>query len=137
MQYTIVICCSRRFKKEARTFASELRKLDVTVFEPPLFCNPKLTTLSDDEKNILSAGLTLKHFGKIQKSDAIFVLNKDQYLGISTTLEIGYAAALHKRIFFMEDDEDRPRKILIENITRTPQELITALKSGKTYDITD
>lgn len=137
MQYTVAICCSKRFKKEARTFAKQLRTLGVTVYEPPLYSTPQWKTFTEAQKTAMAAGFTYRHFEKIRKSDAIFVLNKDKYIGISTTFEIGYAAALHKRIFFMEDDDDYPRKILMENITKTPEELLTALQKGKTYDITD
>lgn len=137
MSYKITICCSRRFKKEARDFASQLRALGLTVYEPPLYSTPPGKTFTKEQKYAIAAGFTYRHFEKIRKSDAIFVLNKDHYMGISTTFEIGYAAALHKRIFFMEDDDDYPRKILIENITKTPDELLTALQQGKTYDIMD
>lgn len=135
--YTITLCCSKKFKKEERDFARRLRKLGMTVYEPPLYASKRWDALSEEEKLALAAGFTLRHFEKIKKSDAIFVLNVGGYMGISTTLEIGYAAGLNKRIFFLENDEDYPRKILAENVIRTPEELLKRLHDGKTADVLD
>ena len=68
-------------------------------------------------------------------ADAIFVFNKGGYIGVSTNLEIGYAAALHKRIFFFEDDDDYPRKVLAEHTASTPQKLLEKLNEGMTADL--
>ena len=126
---SITICCSKRFLKEERAFAKKLRSLGCIVFEPPLSTSKHWETLTEEEKVALASGLTLRHFEKIQKAEAIFVLNKNGYIGVSTNLEIGYAAALHKRIFFLEEDDDYPRKVLAEHVARTPAELLTKLKS--------
>lgn len=133
--YTVTICCSKKFLKEERTFSAALRKLGHTVFEPPLHVSQKWDEIDEADRIALAAGLTYRHFEKIRKADAIFVLNKDGYIGVSTNLEIGYAAALHKRIIFFEEDTDYPRKILAENVAKTPEELIKKLNEGKTADI--
>ena len=44
------------------------------------------------------------HKRKIDMSDAIYVINKDGYIGASTRSEIQYAMRLGKQIIFMEDD---------------------------------
>ena len=43
-----------------------------------------------------------EHFKKIELSDAIFVVNKNQYIGESTKLEIEYAMKLKKEIMYLE-----------------------------------
>lgn len=42
------------------------------------------------------------HFKKIELSDAIFVINKDKYIGESINLEIEYAKKLGKEILYLE-----------------------------------
>ena len=41
-----------------------------------------------------------EHFKKIELSDAILVINKDNYIGESTRLEIEYAKSLNKEIIY-------------------------------------
>lgn len=133
--YIVTLCCSKRFITEERAFAQELRKLGITVMEPPLATSENWEKIHEKERIALAAGLTLRHFEKIRKADAIVVLNKDGYMGVSTSMEIGYAAALGKRIFYVEDDTDYPRKVLAEDITKTPQEVLDRLKDGKSQDL--
>ena len=42
------------------------------------------------------------HFKRIELSDAIYVVNKDQYIGNSTKKEIEYAKSLNKKIIYMK-----------------------------------
>lgn len=84
--YTITICCSKKFKKEERLFANKLRKLGINVYEPPLHASKIWDTLEESDKLVFAAGATFRHFNKIRKSDAIFVLNIDDYIGVSTNL---------------------------------------------------
>lgn len=45
------------------------------------------------------------HDKKIRMSDAIYVVNKDGYIGKSTRREIDYAKSIGKYIYYMEDDQ--------------------------------
>ena len=44
------------------------------------------------------------HKRKIDLAEAIYVINKDGYIGASTRSEIEYAIKHGKRVIFMEDD---------------------------------
>jgi hypothetical protein len=44
------------------------------------------------------------HKRKIDMADAIYVINKDGYIGSSTRSEIAYAVRTGKQIIYMEDD---------------------------------
>lgn len=44
------------------------------------------------------------HKRKIDMADAIYVINKDGYIGSSTRSEINYAIRIGKQVIFMEDD---------------------------------
>ena len=126
---SIVICGSRRFRPEIRKFEQELRDAGITVFPPILNTNTGINDLPNDFKRYAFLGLTWHHIEFIRKADIVFFFNKDGYLGISSTLEMGAAAALGKPIFALEDEkEEACRKVLIDEIISSSQELIKHLK---------
>jgi hypothetical protein len=135
---TIAICCSKKFKKEARKVADQLRKLGIAVYEPPLPEMSIFDGLTDQQQYYTLSGLTHNHFSKIRKSDAIYVLNINSYIGVAVTIEIAYAAALNKKIFYMEEEKDElVRKVLCDGYAKTPLELKKKLNELKTLDIID
>lgn len=125
---TVVICGSRRYKDGIRSFAEELRKRGVVVFEP--FLNEKkILELEEDLRKYAFLGLTLHHLEYIKKADVVFIFNKDGYMGNSSTLELGAAVALSKPIFALEHDKDEKcRDILFDRIVKTYEELVDLLK---------
>ena len=126
---TVVICGSRRYKTEVRQFAQELKKHGVIVFEPIMNTNPKINHLDEDLKTYAFLGLTWHHLEFIRKADVVFIYNQDGYMGNSTTLELGAAAALVKPIFALEPDpQEATRNVLIDEIIGTADELIKRLK---------
>ena len=127
---SVVICGSRRFKKEIREFESKLIKAGVIVFSPYLHeGKDEWDKLSLQYKKFVALGLTHDHFYKIRMADVVFVYNKDGYAGVSTTLELGYAVALGKPIYALSDkDEELCRLTLFREVVQTPKELISKLK---------
>ena len=60
---------------------------------------------ADDANNLTKSDLNnLKdtHFKQIELSDAIYVVNKDEYIGNSTKKEMEYAKSLNKKIIYMK-----------------------------------
>ena len=127
---SVVICGSRRFKPEIRKFARELTKLGVVVHAPFLHQGKdEWEKMSGQYKEFVALGLTLDHLYKINMADVIFVYNKNGYSGVSTTLEIGNAAALGKPIYAYSDkDEEICRKTLFKEVVKTPRKLVKKLK---------
>lgn len=126
---SVVICGSRRFEKEIRKFGKELRRLGVVVYEPFLNKNRNIDTLSPDLKKFAFLGLALHHFNLIKKAEVVYIYNKGGYIGVSTTLELGYSVALGKPIYsFNEGGGEPARDFLLEDIVKTPKELIKKLK---------
>jgi len=127
---SVVICGSRRFKKEIKEFANKLIKAGVVVFSPYLHeGKDEWDKLSSQYKKFTALGLTHDHFYKIRMADVVFVYNKDGYAGVSTTLEIGYAVALGKPIYGLSDkDEELCRVTLFREAIKTPKKLIDKLK---------
>jgi len=128
---TVVVCASKKYKKEVRQFCNKLEKLGVVVFEPNIgepipedsFFHSKHVTRT------IFKGLTLEHFDWIKKADVCFIYNKDNYVGASVTLELGYACALGKPIYALNEKTGDPcRDSLIDKIIKTPSELIALLR---------
>jgi len=127
---TVCICASKKYKKEVGQFCSELEKLGVVVFEPNInepipedaFFNSKHVT-----KTIFK-GLTLEHFDWVRKADVCFIYNKDDYAGVSVSLEMGYACALGKPIYALSEKTGDPcRDSLIDKVVSTPAKLAKLL----------
>jgi hypothetical protein len=126
---SVVICGSRRFTKEIRKFAKDLRKYKVATFEPFLNTNRGIDVLSPDLKKFAFLGLTLHHMDFIRKADVVYIYNKGGYMGVSSTLELGFAEALGKPIYALSDlDSESARKVLFNEIIKTPKELVKKLK---------
>ena len=109
----ITICGSMQFYLEMKAVKDGLEVLGHDVFVPievdkdkiPIDALPDVT---DEEK--ISAKIEYdfirEHFFKIQKSEAILILNYEKkgvpgYIGGNTFLEMGYAFGLGKKIFLM------------------------------------
>ena len=126
---SVVICGSRRFTKEIRKFAKDLRKYKVVTFEPFQNTNRGIDTLSPDLKKFAFLGLTLHHMDFIRKADVVYIYNKDGYMGVSSTLELGFAEAFGKTIYALSDeDTESARGVLFNDIVKTPKELLKKLK---------
>ncbi len=61
--------------------------------------SPDEKRILTDEENLM---LDVLHKKKIDLSDAIFVVNKNGYIGDATRKEIEYAEKNHKEILYME-----------------------------------
>jgi hypothetical protein len=123
---SVVICGSKRYAHEIAAFCSALQKLGVMVFEPSFeeVIAEKAFIHSDYVTSKLFKGLTLEHFDWIRKADVCFVYNKDEYAGISVTMEMAYAAALGKPIFALSRKTGEPcRDVLIDKVVATPRAL--------------
>ena len=93
----VTICGSIKFAKEMMIEAQKLALDGYCVFTPvyPVIKDIKLT---DDQLKLLKE----EHFKKIELSDSILVINKDNYIGENTKLEIEYAKSLNKKIIYYE-----------------------------------
>lgn len=127
---SVVICGSGRFFDGIRDFAKKLKKLGVYVYEPNLYTpsGGKWKEIAEFDKKFVALGLTHDHFYKIRMADVVFVFNKNGYIGNSTRLEIGYAAALNKPIFTLSNlDEEICSRVLFRECVSTPEELVKLL----------
>lgn len=97
----VTLCGSTRFKEEFEKVNRELTLAGNVVLSVGVFGHSG-DDVSDEQKVLLDC----VHRQKIDLSDAIYVINKDGYIGSSTKSEIAYAEASGKNIFYMEHMED-------------------------------
>ena len=95
----ITLCGSTRFKDDFERINKELTLAGNTVISVGAFGHAG-DTFTEEQKVMLDD----IHKRKIDMADAIYVINKDGYIGSSTKSEIQYALRLGKQIIYMEDD---------------------------------
>jgi len=71
---------------------------------------------------------TVRCFRNIDRSDVIYVINKEGYIGKSTVLDIGYAFAKKKLIYALETTDDLAVQSLIKVISS--DRLVEITKEG-------
>lgn len=95
----ITLCGSTRFKNEFLAVQRDLTMQGHIVLSVGLFAHADGIELTQEEK----IRLDNLHKEKINMSDAIFVINKDGYIGESTYSEIDWATRMKKQIYFLEE----------------------------------
>lgn len=127
---SVTLCGSRRFTPEIREFAKELQSLGVLVYEPYLHSGAEeWERLSEQYKKFVLLGLTHDHFYKLRLGDVVYIYNQDDYIGSSTTLELGFAIALGKPIYSYSDiDPELCRQVLLRTAVTTPVALLPFLQ---------
>jgi len=120
----IAICGSMAFAQEMLNAKEYLEKNGHGVILPEgteEYAKSKLKILAGERgalegaKRKINNNLIKRHYYKIQKSDAILVINKEKkgiknYIGGNSFLEIGYAYILNKKIYLLNK---LPRDLLI------------------------
>ncbi len=98
----ITLCGSTKFKNEFLEVQKQLTLQGHIVLSVGMFGHADGIELSREEK----IRLDNLHKEKINMSDAIFVINKDNYIGESTYGEIDWANRMGKEIYFLEKIPD-------------------------------
>ncbi len=118
---TITICGSMEFHEKMRRVKRDLEGAGHTVFVPKsleLMDREGFVHPTDDEEKItakIEYDFIREHFRKIEKSDAILVVNYDKkgitrYIGGNTFLEMGLAFWLGKKIYLLHSVPDMDYK---------------------------
>lgn len=95
----ITLCGSTRFKEDFERVNKELTLAGNIVIS--VGCFGHAGDVFTDEQKVMLDDI---HKRKIDMADAIYVINKDGYIGSSTKSEIQYALRTGKQIMYMEDD---------------------------------
>ena len=94
----ITMCGSLKFKEKMMIIAEKMA-LEGNCILTPVY--PTLDNIERTEEQLLN--LKEEHLRKIELSDAILVVNLNNYIGNSTNLEIEYAKKLGKEIIYYTD----------------------------------
>lgn len=95
----ITICGSYKYKKEMIEIAEIMTLKENCVLLPNELSRPNKESYSKEEASIIDK----MHKEKIKLSDAILVVNVNNYIGPSTKQEIEYAKNLNKEIIYYTD----------------------------------
>ena len=95
----ITICSSSKFIKEIEYYTEKLTLEGNCVLSMVLPAKNKASYTPEEIKS-LNAG----HLKKIDLSDAIFVINKNGYIGEAVKKEIEYAKSKNKEIIYLENN---------------------------------
>lgn len=94
----ITLCGSLKFQKEMMIVAEKMA-LDGNCILTPVYPVIENCARTDEQLKKLKD----EHFKRIELSDAILVINVNNYIGNSTNLEIEYAKKLDKEIIYYTD----------------------------------
>lgn len=92
----IVISCSIQYRDLIEEIIENFKKIGITPLFPNIDLDKKITT-SEEVKNI-----ALEHYRAIDEADVFYLLTPKNYIGNSCKLELGYAIAKNKPIYFSE-----------------------------------
>ena len=98
----VTLCGSTKFEKEFIQAQKELSLKGFIVISVGLFRHPG-DVITGEQKIMLDD----MHKRKIDMADAIFVINKNGYIGESTASEIDYAESAGKKVLYLEGNEFR------------------------------
>ena len=93
----VTICGSLEFQREMMIVAEKLVLKGNCVLTPVYPISENFEKTEEQLEKLKEA-----HFKRIELSDSIYVINKDNYIGKSTKLEIEYAQKLGKEIIYLE-----------------------------------
>lgn len=137
---SVVICGSQRYKDEIYAFSKRLKELGAPLVFQPNFEQENWLAQKEEKERLQDKGyrsqvpaMVHAHFERIRKADICFIYNKEGYLGVNTTLELGYAHGKGMVIYALEQEHTYDeggeicRDILFTEIVKTPEELIKRL----------
>ncbi len=104
MSKKIVIGSSMKFRSLVKVTMKELENLGYTPLFPNLdySSEDRDVALNIDEKNKLA----WDHYRAVEEADAVYFILPEGYMGTSCKIELGYALALKKPIYFSEPTND-------------------------------
>jgi hypothetical protein len=95
----ITVCGSLKFEQDMKYYTEKL-ELEGNCVLSVIYPTKNKEEYTKDEISILEIG----HSKRIDMSDAIFVVNKNGYIGESVRKEIDYAKRHNKEIIYLESN---------------------------------
>lgn len=119
---TITACGSGKYRRQIHAVCRALSDAGFLVLVPPLHAIDQLMDGTEDEaKQLAWKGATFAHLERVRKCDVCLILNFEGYLGVSSTLELGYACALGKVVVALGHDTELARNGIFDFILETEE----------------
>lgn len=102
----ITLCGSTRFESKFHEWNHKLALAGHTVYSLSLFGREVKDVGKDDNKIVTEDEkivLDLVHLDKIMNSDAVVVIDVDEYVGFSTAREVRWARMQGKKVFWITE----------------------------------
>ncbi len=118
---TICICGSMKLKDRIIEIGEKLKVLGYDVYTPNISETNNYSVMTEEEQKIHKNRMIVDHLYKIKKSDTILVINEklndiEGYIGANSFLEIGFAFALEKKIFLLNNIPQQPNSVEIKGM---------------------
>ncbi len=111
----ITACGSGRNKEFIHSVCKKLEEKGHIVLIPPLH---NIGQYADDMnlegETLLWKGATFAHLNRIKTANVCVIVNPEGYLGVGSTLELGYAVAMGKLIISLQHDNELARESLFD-----------------------
>lgn len=98
---TIAIGCSLKYEDLIREVMTGLSQLGLNPGFPNLDTTKEGLDTPEEKKR-----LALEHYQVINDADSVYFLTPEGYMGTSCKIELGYAIALGKPVYFSEPTGD-------------------------------
>lgn len=114
----ITLCGSTRFEPIFHEWNHKLAIAGHTVYSLSLFGREAKDTGKDGNKTVTEDEkivLDLVHLDKIMNSDAVVVIDVDEYIGFSTAREVQWARMQSKKVFWITERSKNMNRSLSQN----------------------
>jgi len=114
---TIAIGCSMKYRSLVKETVEKLTVLGLK----PLFPNLDYSHENEDKADTPEEKkrLALEHYQAIDDADIVYLITPEGYMGTSCKLELGYALAKNKTIYFSEPTNDPALDCYVERFINT------------------
>lgn len=118
----ITACGSGKNKEIIHAICNGLQSAGFIVLTPPLHNIGKYEHNVDEEGCLLMwKGATYAHLNRIKTADVCIMINPGGYLGVGSSLELGYAVSLGKLIIALQHDAELARESLFDIVLESEE----------------
>jgi len=126
----VALCGSGRYKARIHDLGGELTRVGFVVLTPPLHDIDGLLGHDWGEaKELAWKGATFAHMNRISKAGVVLMANFDGYLGVSSSLELGYAVAAQKLVVALRSDHAEPARSVLFDFVLDEEDSVAAVRA--------
>lgn len=115
----ITACGSGKNKELIHSICKKLENKGHIVLTPPLHNLGKYIQndgMDEEGSLLLWKGATFAHFNRVRTANICIMINPKGYLGVGSTLELGYAVSLGKLIIALQHDRMEPARDVLFDV---------------------